>query len=406
MRAHLDEGLKQRGLEAVVVCGGPATSWETAYIVGPLKVTWGYVLKRLGEDPVFIVKGIDRHEASKGRAAVVSYDTVGLTSVTLADLPRAVREADMIEGILDYYDVKGRVALYGSGPISNYAQCLHILRERRPETFPHYEGRRSLFQEASMTKEADEIDRIANVGMRVEDVFRNTCNYLTTLISEGGRIFDIEGEPIAVGDIKDMVVREAGRRRFDVPVDVSFAQGPLSAIPNNRGESHETLLAGVPVIFDLVGRERRGYHYEVTRTFCIGETNARFEEVYEIVTGSLAIAVDSLRPGRTAHQVNDAVSEHFEKNGLPTLRQGSLERGFVHFLGHGIGLELYEEPRFGPVEEELELTAGMVVMLEPGIYLPEEGFGIRLGDVAVVQPDGPARVLSNVAKNPLLPLSR
>ena len=164
MRSHLDEGLRERGLEAVIVCGGPAISWETSYLVGSLKVTWGYVLKRRGEGPVFIVKNIDRHEASKGRAAVVSYDTVGLTPVTLADLPRAVREADMIEGILDYYKVTGKVALYGSGPISNYAQCLHILRERRPDTFPNYGGRRSLFQEASMTKEADEIDRIQSVG--------------------------------------------------------------------------------------------------------------------------------------------------------------------------------------------------------------------------------------------------
>ena len=84
---------------------GPAVIEEdtTTIVIEPgwratLHESGSYVLKRIDQDPVFIVKNIDRHEASKGRAAVASYETIGLTSVTLADLPRAVREADMIEG--------------------------------------------------------------------------------------------------------------------------------------------------------------------------------------------------------------------------------------------------------------------------------------------------------------------
>ena len=406
MREQIDQGLRDRGLEAVVVCGGPSVSWETAYLVGPVKVTWGYVFKRVGQEPVFMARSIERHEAAKARCPLITFDKVGISEIGRADLPRAEREAAIVEQILEFNDCRGKVALYGSGSISTYGECLRILRERQPDTFPHAQGRRSLFEEATLTKDEDEIERIADVGLRVEDVIRTTFNYLTTLIGEGDTVFDFEGEAITVGDIKDMIVREAGRRKIDVPIDVTFAQGPLSAIPNNRGESREALRTGTPVVFDIAAQARRGYHFELTRTFCIGETTPRFEEVFGLVNRALEISLENLRPGRSALAVNAAVSDFFEQEGFPTLRQGKTERGFVHFLGHGIGLDLYEHPKIGPVEEELELQPGMVLAIEPGLYLPEESFGVRLGEVAVVEKSGPPRVLSRVDKKPLVRLSR
>ncbi|MEE8142490.1 MAG: M24 family metallopeptidase, partial [Planctomycetota bacterium] len=254
---------------------------------------------------------------------------------------------------------------------------------------------------------SDEIASIENLGLRLQDVFLHTLNYLSTLTSRDGKVIDFEGEPILIGDIKDLVLREAARRDFEIPFDVIFVQGALTTVPHNRGEADETLLTGVPVVFDLVGRARHyGHHFEVTRTFCIGHTTERFEEIFKLVETAQEVAFNHLRPGRSAREVDEKVSEFFEEQGLATLRRSEdPTSGYIHYLGHGIGLELFEDPRLGPVQDPLELAPGMVMTLEPGIYLPEEGLGVRIGDVAVIGKDGTPRYLDNVPRVPLVSLS-
>ncbi|MFQ5654447.1 MAG: M24 family metallopeptidase [Planctomycetota bacterium] len=406
MRRDVDRCMEERGLDALLVCGPPHSSWETAYLVGPLKVTEAYVYKRRGENPVLIVKAMERGEAAKGACLVLTFHQLGLTPIRRSALSKAEREAAILARILEHFGAGGRVALHGTGPIDVFADAVRLLRESCGELEIVCEAP-GILEVARSSKDADEIASIENVGRRLQDVFRHTVNYLGTLIRKQGLVCDIEGEPILVGDVKELVVREAARRRLEVPVDVILSQGALSSVPHNRGENDEVLIVGVPIVFDLIGRDREGgYHFEITRTFCLGEIPDRVEEIHRQVARAREIALEELRPGRSAADANAVVSELFEEAGYPTLRrEPTTERGFVHYLGHGIGLAPIEEPYVGPLEEPMELTPGMVVTVEPGLYLPDEGIGVRIGDIAVIEKTGAACPLDSIPKEPLIPLS-
>ncbi len=166
--------------------------------------------------------------------------------------------------------------------------------------------------------------------------------------------------------------------------------GPKSAIPH-AGSGKIPLRAADVILFDLVA-EVHGYHSDISRTFAFGQAPSslpRFQAVYQAVRRAQEEGFRTARPGIPAGKVDEAARA--------VIRQSGYGPYFTHRLGHGLGLEVHEEPylRGG---NEVVLEEGMTVTVEPGIYLPGE-FGIRLEDDLVVGPSGP-RILSAPAVNP------
>jgi Xaa-Pro aminopeptidase len=134
----------------------------------------------------------------------------------------------------------------------------------------------------------------------------------------------------------------------------------------------------------------------MTRTFCVGEPSAQLREWHRLVKESLDRGRAELRAGAEGRAVYDVSAEVFERAGQPTQRtkeQGRpLENGFFHSLGHGVGLEVHEEPSLG-ITAKNRLVAGDVVTLEPGLYEPGVG-GCRLEDLLLVTEDGAENLTS------------
>lgn len=109
--------------------------------------------------------------------------------------------------------------------------------------------------------------------------------------------------------------------------------------------------------------------------------------MYDTVLGAQELALSLVGPGVNGRAIYEAVCRHFEDAGYATsLRTGSYpERGFIHSLGHGLGLEVHEAPHLRSRDETLEV--GHVITVEPGLYDPAIG-GVRIEDVVVVTPDG------------------
>jgi Xaa-Pro aminopeptidase len=158
--------------------------------------------------------------------------------------------------------------------------------------------------------------------------------------------------------------------------DTIIASGPRAALPHAHA-SRRSIGKNELVVFDL-GAILRGYSSDLTRTVFVGRANAEIRRWYSAVLQAQGAARDALRPGVTAHKV-DAAARH-------VLYEAGLDKYFIHSTGHGLGLEVHESPRLGRGEKAV-LQAGMVVTIEPGVYIEGTG-GIRIEDDALVTQSG------------------
>lgn len=157
------------------------------------------------------------------------------------------------------------------------------------------------------------------------------------------------------------------------------ACGADTALPHHTGSG--PLLAGEPIVIDIFPQdEKSGYHADMTRTVVWGEPSVEIREMYEAVRDAHEMASSLVRPGAGGGDLYQRVVEFFRERGYATDTQG-----FVHSLGHGVGLDVHEQPSLGPVGETL--VAGNVVTIEPGLYYKGVG-GVRLEDMGAVSPDG------------------
>ena len=186
------------------------------------------------------------------------------------------------------------------------------------------------------------------------------------------------------------VAGAAEARMREMGAEPSFpaivAAGANGALPHAEPGERE-IGRGELVVFDM-GAKLDGYCSDGTRTFATGEPGEQAREVYEVVREAQAAALDAVAAGKRGEDVDTVARERI-------VAAGHGER-FGHGLGHGVGLEVHEEPRVSQRSEDV-LEAGEVVTIEPGVYLPGE-LGVRIEDLVVVTAEG-HRNLSSLPKD-------
>lgn len=167
--------------------------------------------------------------------------------------------------------------------------------------------------------------------------------------------------------------------------DTIIAGGPWGALPHARPRD-VPLAAGQGVVLDL-GVRVDGYCSDLTRTVFIGQPDAKFREVYDVVLTAQTMAEERIEagmPGKLGHEIAHEV-----------IRRAGFGEAFGHGLGHGVGLDIHEDPRLSPLYDG-PIEEGHVVTVEPGIYLPGWG-GVRIEDQCVME-HGRLRVISTARK--------
>lgn len=168
------------------------------------------------------------------------------------------------------------------------------------------------------------------------------------------------------------------------------ACGPCSAEPHNTGSG--PLEAGKPIIVDIFPRhDISGYWGDMTRTFVKGKAPAMLRKAFNAVLAAQSEAKRMIKAGVPAADVHRAAFDSLQASGFKTGRRNGVPCGFIHGLGHGVGLEIHEAPRVSPANAS-PLEDGNVVSVEPGLYYPEWG-GVRLEDLVVVR-KGPCECLN------------
>jgi Xaa-Pro aminopeptidase len=163
--------------------------------------------------------------------------------------------------------------------------------------------------------------------------------------------------------------------------NIIVASGPNSSYPHHE-TGQRKIQNDEPVLIDL-GVDYEGYKSDLTRVFFFGKISADIRRIYDIVLKAQARAISEIKPGVVINQIDRIARQYITHKGYGGF--------FGHNLGHGIGLEVHEEPRIS-AKENHKLKSGMVFTIEPAIYLPNK-FGIRIEDTVLVTPKG-AQVLS------------
>lgn len=181
----------------------------------------------------------------------------------------------------------------------------------------------------------------------------------------------------------EMAMRDFGADGLSF--DTIVAAGPNGAMAHHM-PSDRPIQAGEPIVIDM-GAIVDGYCSDITRTVVVGEPDETFNKIYDIVLGAQLTAINTVKSGMTGEDC-DGLSR-------TVIADAGYGDNFGHSLGHGVGLEVHENPRVGPKSSDT-LEANMVFTVEPGIYLTGWG-GIRIEDIVVLGDDG-AKVLSKASK--------
>ena len=201
-----------------------------------------------------------------------------------------------------------------------------------------------------------------------------------------------QGGGVTCEELRAEALRVFTEQGLIAPDLVIVSHGPQTAVGHEPGFG--PIEPGEPVVVDLFPRDAEtGCYADMTRTFCIGEPPEQLVEQHALCLESLERVYAAIRPGIAGSELHRISCEPFEAAGYPTQltkKEGEvLDEGYFHSLGHGVGLEVHEQPSLGRVGEEL--VEGDVIAIEPGVY--KKGFGgCRLEDLVQVTADGCERL--------------
>jgi Xaa-Pro aminopeptidase len=203
-----------------------------------------------------------------------------------------------------------------------------------------------------------------------------------------GEVLTLEGEPLTCERIK-RAIGDVFTAHDVVADEMIVSHGGQSAVGHEMGSG--AIAPGEPVVIDLWPRDRAtGCYADMTRTYCVGEPPDELAEYHRLVKRALDEAIAGVRAGASGNALFRGTCELFSEHGYKTLLTKdlgqTLEEGFFHGLGHGVGLEVHEDPGMG-LAPAAPLVAGDVVTVEPGLYRPGFG-GCRLEDLLLVTEDG------------------
>lgn len=293
-----------------------------------------------------------------------------LEELGFADIPLAELGIDVVTWVdgQDPHAMVADLARRGGAParlaVADVMPALHALplRAALPDAEQVLAG--TVLRELRMRKDVAEIEALRKAGAAIDRVHARMAEFL-----KPGRT-----EAEVGADISAAILEEGH-------TEVAFVivgSGPNGASPHHD-VSDRVIERGDVVVIDIGGPNAEGYNSDCTRTYAIGEpAQADVRETYAVLEAAQRAAVEAVRPGATAESIDAAAREPIAAAGFGEF--------FVHRTGHGIGLDVHEEP-YIVGGNALQLEAGMAFSVEPGIYQPGR-WGARIEDIVIVTEDG------------------
>lgn len=413
MKSDLDALMKARNLDALLVFGDAENNPPMYYFVGGGHVSGALLVKKQGEEPVLFYNDMERDEAARSGLNTRSFNEYPFQDfLEQANHDMQTVSALRFQKILgDYGLTKGRIALFGKVEFSNSFGVMTRLMNLMPEVeFVGESGFNSVILQAMETKEDVEVARIRQMGAVTTEVVGMVHDLLTSSdVRSDEVLLKEDGSPLTIGDVKSKIALWLAERGAVDVEGVIFAIGHDAGVPHSMGNPKEPISLGKTIVFDIFPAEKGGgYFYDFTRTWSLGYATPEAQALYDQVHEVYDKVVENLDLNADFRDYQRMTCEYFESKGhkSPLSSKNPLD-GYVHSLGHGVGINIHERPGSSLLSKENNmLKPGVVITVEPGLYYPEKGMGFRIEDTYWVRPDGIFELLAEYPYEFVLPMKK
>ncbi len=402
MKSDLDSLMRARGLDAILVFGDAQNNAPMYYLTGGGHVNNATLVKKRGEGAVLFHNDMEREEAAKSGLKTVPYSLFPLRKY-LSDAGGDPNRAGALrlQAMLRDCNVReGRIGIYGHTELSALFSILSELQNLAPEYTLLGEGASdSTLSRAMETKDEAEIARIRQMGKITTEVVARTAEFVTShAVNSEEILVKADGSPLTIGEVKVKINLWLAELGAENPEGTIFALGRDAGIPHSTGTPSDALRLGKTIVFDIFPCEAGGgYFYDFTRTWCLGYAPDEELALYETVRAAYEEILANLKMDEPFKRYQRQVCEFFEARGHPTpLHADAPTEGYVHSLGHGLGVNIHERPWAGLTSaDDNLLRAGVVFTIEPGLYYPSRGMGVRIENTYWARPDRTFEILAD-----------
>lgn len=397
MRKDIDKLMKKMKIDAIYAVGKSSNDATMYYLLNGANIFGNYI-KKQGKPACVIHYPIEREVAQKSGLRLINFNRYGVKEIYEKYPDKIKANAFFMKTIFDDLKVKGNVAFYGKTTFGMGYNYLRQLIKFDKKIKIHYEDRKDLMAVARETKSEEEVKRIKRAGKAVVHAFTNMLETVRSMKIKNNVIMKDKNKKLLIGDLRTMVQRNLFEKNLVNSEGMIVAQGRDAGVPHNAGKDREVVKLGKTIVFDIFPQEiGGGYFFDFTRTICFGYAPKNVMDIYKIVRNAQDYIIDRLKVGKRNIDVEKLLCKFFEKQGHRTLLSTpKIQDGYCHSLGHGLGLNVHESPSFGLLKNNKDkIKPGIVFTVEPGLYYPDKGFGIRLEDVIYIDNKGKLINLTN-----------
>jgi Xaa-Pro aminopeptidase len=409
MKSDIDNLMQERDIDAILVAGPGQHNPPMYYLTGGAHLTNAILVKKRGEPAQLFCYPMEREEAAR----------TGLTTRNLGDynLSELLKQHNgnqlgatvaLYQRMLEDLGIAGgRMGLYGRIDAGSALDLFSGLQQAIPGLRIVGEYGNPLIVQAMATKDEDEVNRMRRMGQVTTQVVGKVAEFLASHPARDGVLVKTDGQPLTIGEVKKRINLWLAELGADNPEGTIFSIGRDAGIPHSTGGADDLLQVGKTIVFDIFPCEAGGgYFYDFTRTWCLGYAPDDVLALYEDVHSAFKQVMSSLQVGTSFKRYQELTCEIFEAQGHPTVKSNpQTQEGYVHSVGHGLGLNVHERPSSGANASEGDrLDPGVVVTIEPGLYYPDRGMGVRLEDTVWFTPGGQIEILAPYPLDLVIPI--
>jgi Xaa-Pro aminopeptidase len=410
MKSDLDRLMQENDLDVILITGPAQHNPAMVYMTGGAHLTNADLIKKRDEPPILFHTSMERDEATSTNLQTKNIDEYRFNDfykLTNGNVDEAF--ALLYQKMLaDCGVVAGKLAIFGKVDAGRAYTIFTGLQKLLPELSIQGQLGDSILMRAMATKDDVEVDRIRKMGRLTTRVVGNVADFLTSHKVERDSLIQGDGSQLTIGDVKRRINLWLAESGAENPEGTIFAIGRDAGVPHSSGNPNDPLRLGQTIVFDIFPCEAGGgYFYDFTRTWCLGYAPEPVQAVYSDVLDVYNQVKSQLKVDSACKEYQVLTCDLFEARGHPTVKSNpQTQEGYVHGLGHGVGLNIHEYPRFSlaVTSDSDRLSPGSIVTVEPGLYYPERGLGVRLEDTIWVRPDGNMEILAEYPLDLVLPM--
>ena len=411
MKKDIDFLMEEQDIDALWVTGGLQNNPDMVYFTGIHHVNQADLFKIRGRDPILhYFVDMEREEATRTGLETIFYFSNHPLKEYLqknnGELTASIA-AKIKESLEGMGLASSRIAISGKTDLSVSYALIEQLKRILPKIEFVSFFKDSVISQARMTKNSQEIEHIRKIGKITIEVVERVRRFLQEQKIANGNLIFADGAPIRVKDVKNRIRFWLAELGADNPGETIFSIGRDGGIPHSCGNPDDVIGLGKPIVFDIFPCEAGGgYFYDFTRTWCLGYASDEVILLHQQVLGVHHRIIDELEVDQPFKMFQERTCQLFADMGHKTVSEkSSTTEGYIHSIGHGLGLNVHEKPLSGfTAAPDDILIPGVVFTIEPGLYYPEKDMGVRIEDTVYLNENGQFEILADYPYDLVIPV--